>query len=176
MVDARILKGLPVYGEMPLSFPKPNAFREGLVVEFSPDRGGRWVGNFESGPTNGVNSVHGEFGPSYVYVFSGGAGYVVDIGSRNLVAELNFGFLWVEFVEECGILLACNDLWFEAFAGSQRKWQSPRLSWDGMRNIRRSGAKVTAETYHIDGSWHPVTLDVATGKVVGGSYDGPGDF
>lgn len=173
IVQARPLEGLPAYGEPALSFPRPDAFSEGFVVEFVATAGERWIGNFASGPAGGAQSIHVEFGPRDVIVFSGGAGYVIDIESRCLVADLGFGFDWLEFVEELGILVACNDLWFEAFVGRKRKWRTRRVSWDEIRNIRRAGTKVTAEAYHLDGDWYPLVLDVVTGEVVGGSYDAP---
>jgi len=172
VIQIRILDGLPVYGEPVLSFPQPNAFREGLVVEFATDSG-RWVGNFASGPTDGFQAIHAEFGAQDIFVFSSGSGYVIDADSRVLVAELGFGFTWVEFVGELGLLLASNDLWFEAYVGKQLKWRTRRLSWDGMRSIRRSGAVLTAEGHRIDETWHPLTVNLNTGETVGGGYDGP---
>jgi hypothetical protein len=87
MVEFSILPGLPPYGPPALSFPRPNAFREGLVVEFLTADGERWVGNFAS-PFRGRTVVHIELGERAVFVVASGSGYIIDVAARQLVGEL----------------------------------------------------------------------------------------
>jgi hypothetical protein len=71
-------------------------------------------------------------------------------------------------------LIIGNGLWFEALAASGMSWRSRRLSWDGVRNVRIDDSRLRGEAWNpVDDCWNEFTLDLQTGDVVGGSYNGP---
>jgi hypothetical protein len=176
MLNVRPLEGLPVYGPRALSFPKPDAFREGFVVEFDMDDGEPWVGNFAQFDDRGLNQINLELGAHTVAIVAGGVGYVVDVSKRRLVREIGFGIIDMWFEASIQAMVATNGLWFEAFTGERMLWKSRRISWDGTRNVDRDGLIVTGEacdpTAEIE-TWRPFRIDLATGEVQGGSYLGP---
>jgi hypothetical protein len=53
-------------------------------------------------------------------------------------------------------------------------WRSRRLSWDGFQGIRLEDEKVVGEAWSpIEDRWIPFSVDLATGRTEGGSYNGP---
>ena len=174
MFAARPLPGLPPYGPPAHSFPRPDAFREGFVVEFEASGGEVWVGNFARFWEGGETSVHTDLGPRAVVVVAGGSGYLVDAEERRLVRDIGFGINHIWFDDELGAMIVSNGLWFEAFDAEKVVWRSRRLSWDGIRNLARSGRALTGEAFDpMTDRWVPFRLDLITGSVEGGSYNGP---
>lgn len=96
MLITRTLAGLPAYGPSAISFPKPNAFREGFVVEFTTNEGERWIGNFSEGWRKRPNSVHVEPDGRSVVVVAGGIGYFVNVEARQLIREFDVEDLWYQ--------------------------------------------------------------------------------
>jgi hypothetical protein len=156
-----------------MSFPRPDAFSEGFVVEFQTNAGATWVGNFAKWSET-ESSIHTELGDTAVVIAAGGAGYIVDPEKRVVVREIGFDIQQVWFVPELNAIVVSNGLWFEAFDRHHRLWRSRRLSWDGTRNVYRSGTVASGEAYTpIGDDWLPFRIDLATGDVEGGSYNGP---
>ena len=158
-----------------MSFPKKDAFSEGLVVEFTMDHGNSWVGNFAKTWEGWATGVYPELGPHAALVVAGGAGYIVDADERRLVRELGSDIKHVWFQPELGAFIVSNELWFEAFDASRTLWRSRRFSWDEIRNMSRDGLTVTGEAYDPTGAdaWRPFSLNLENGEVAGGSYNGP---
>lgn len=173
MVYSRILPGLPPYGAMALSFPDPRAFREGVVVEFVSSMAERWIGNFALGH-EGVSLIDEQFGRSATVVVAKGAGYLVDVDQRTLISELSGDIAFVRRAPS-GLLILGNGLGFEALDGRASRWSTPRISWDGMRNITIKGGRMTGEAYTPMGppDWLPFEVDLESGEVQGGSDPPP---
>jgi hypothetical protein len=171
MLMIRVLSGLPPYGPPALSFPRPHAFQEGFVLEFTADNSEAWVANFAMPRPDGFSAVYQEFGPRAVFIVAGGAGYVVDCEERRLVREINGPIDQCWYQPELRALVFSDGLGFECFDGRRTLWRSPRVSWDGIRNIDCSDMIVTGEAYDpFSDSWVPMRLDLNDGKLSGGSY------
>ncbi len=167
----RILPGLPPYGPPALSFPRPDAFREGFVVEFTSTRGDVWVANFAPFGLRGLSAVYPELGPSAVLVVAGGAGFIIDADRRKLVREIRGIIEHCWYQPELNAMVISDGTYFEAFNQDQTLWQSPRASWDGMRIIDRSSMILTAEAYDpVTDRWLPLQIDLNSGNITGGSY------
>jgi hypothetical protein len=171
-----ILDGLPVYGPMaePFSATGQGTHREGLVVRFSPSTGS-WVGNFQRGLSS-LDEVFAHPDGRHVVVVSGGTAYIIEADSHGLVAHFGGQIEEIVSVPEDGFVLLGNGLWFEALGPTGTAWRSRRISWDGMRNVSLAGTVVRGEAYAPegpDGTWYPFEVDVRTGTVRGGPYNGP---
>lgn len=176
MPTAEPLPGLPVYGPPAISFPRPDAFSEGYVVEFTTDGGDTWVGNFAKFDDSGLCSLHSDLEPPAVVVVAGSVGYIVYAEEQRLVREIGFGIKHIWFDENVQAMIVTNGLWFEAFTANRTLWRSRRFSWDGIRNLGRDALTVTGEAFDPTaavGNWLPFRLDLATGVVEGGSYNAP---
>lgn len=169
MFTFRALAGLPPYGPPAISFPKPNAFSEGFVVEFTTRDGEAWIGNFSEGWGKRPNSVQAELNGRSVVVAAGGIGYFVDVEARKLIREFTVEDL--RYLEGQRMFLVTNGLWFEAFDANGVRWQSRRISWDGMGQFELSKATLRGEAYDpLSDEGGPFELDLQTGEVVGGCF------
>ena len=169
----RIEQGLPPYGPPALSFPDPDAFSEGLVVSFTTSSGEGWTGNFAKG-YGLLDAVRDELGPAAMIVVARGTAYFLDVGSKA-ASEITWGVDTIEFVASHNMMVIGNGLWFAAYGPSGRIWQSRRISWDGMRTLEISDQHIRGEAHSPMGppEWLPFRLEIASGDVDGGSYNGP---
>lgn len=171
MLMIRVLSGLPPYGPPALSFPRPHAFQEGFVMEFTPENGKPWVANFATLHADGFSAVYQQFGSKAVVVVAGGAGYIVDCEEHRLIREISVPIDHCWYQPELHALIFSDGLGFECFDDHRTLWRSPRISWDGIRNIDCSGMMVTGEAYDpFSDSWVPMQLDLRAVKLTGGSY------
>lgn len=166
----RILAGLPPYGPeaRPFSASGLGVHREGLVVEFTPEGGRAWIGNFQRGGT-GLDVVRASPAGVSIVVVAGGQAYVVDPESRRCVRT--FGGDIEIFLPFADRLVFGNGLWLEATDGERPLWRTSRLSWDGMRNLRVDGETIVGESYDpMTDEWTAFAVEIATGEYVGGSH------
>lgn len=167
----RELPGLPGEGERPRQYSATGQgmHREGYVVEFTPSNSQPWVGNFQPGGTRLTDLIEFPQNGS-VLVVANGQGYLVDAHFGTLLAqcESDIDFVLLSPPEELVIVGTTTD--FSAYQGAERVWRSRRISWDGFRSLAVVGGALTGEAWCFDDSWHPFSIDVANGKVTGGSY------
>jgi hypothetical protein len=173
----RVLPGLPATGPLPEQFSSTGrgTHREGFVVAFSPEGNPTWVGNFQPGVTDYFSVLLHPDGKS-VIVIAGGQAYVINPEERRLLAIFGGSIDIVLAVPFRGLLVTSNGVWLEAWDNSGLRWQSRRVSWDGMQNVRIDNDKVRGEAWSpFDDREYPFAVDLTTGTVEGGSYDGPPD-
>lgn len=173
MAVFQIETGLPPYGPRAVSFPDPDAFSEGLVVTFTASSGERWTGNFARG-YGSLDAVRDELGPRSTIVIASGTAYLLDVVSKT-ASEITCQADHIEFVASHNVMIIGNGLRLEAFGASGAIWRSRRISWDGMRSLRYDDQEMHGEAYSPMGppDWLPFKLDLASGVVDGGSYNGP---
>lgn len=107
-------------------------------------------------------------------VVAGGAGYLIDAEERRLVREIDPNIQQIWFDEKLRTMIVANGLWIEAYDAEKIVWRSRRFSWDGMRSLTQSGAALTGEAFDpMTDQWLPFSLNLITGDVQGGSYQGP---
>jgi hypothetical protein len=145
--------------------------REGYVVEFLAGSSS-WVGNFQPGMTK-LSTVVPDPDSNLIMVIAGGSVYIVDRTSGQLARQFGGGITLYLEVPSLRAALISNHLWFELIRGEATIWRTKRLSWDGMRKIRLDGGVINGEAWRYDQSWHPFTVDVATGATTGGAYREP---
>ncbi|HEY2785558.1 MAG TPA: hypothetical protein VGJ05_11350 [Fimbriiglobus sp.] len=167
-----VLPGLPPYGPSAESFSPTGLgqHHEGLVVRFQAKNGDTWVGNFQPG-LGGIDFVAEHPNGREMIVVHGGQGYVVD--PHDLTKRSYFGCT-IEFVEpvpELSEVIFGDGLQFQCLGQAGRVWQSNRISWDGMCDLRRVDRVLYGKAWSpIDDRWLPFELDLVTGTFTGGSY------
>ena len=170
-----ILLGLPTYGDRPEAFTATGQgrHREGYVVRFHPDGSASWVGNFQPGLSSFDTVLQHPNGRHFL-VISGGQGYVVDPEDQ---AQREYFGTQIEValhVPELDSVVFGNGLWFELLGPGDCQWRSGRISWDGMRMLRREELRLFGEAWSpLEDCWLPFELDLCTGEFIGGSYNGP---
>jgi hypothetical protein len=169
-----ILAGLPGTGPLPVQFSVngQGTHREGLVVRFNT--AAAWVGNFQPG-IGQYSGVVAAPGASSVIVVAAGQAYVVDPERRELARTFGGDIEVVLDLEQIGLVVFSNGLWFEAADAHGLRWQTRRISWDGMRHVEvMNGERIEGEAWSpIDDAWHGFTVTLANGDASGGSYTGP---
>ena len=171
-VSFTILPGLPPYGPMALPFPQggTQAFREGLVVQFDTGDGAPWTGNFQRG-WDVLDKVLLPPGGGQVIVIAGGQFYLVDPVARKTLGQ-TMGINYAEVHPSHNAVLLGTLTHFEAWRADGLWWKSPRISWDGIRNVRVKDNQLTGEAYTpLGDTWHPFTLDLLTGKCADSIYE-----
>lgn len=173
-----ILPGLPAYGPMPLPFSAGGwtgawgGHREGFVVRFDPEASESWVGNFQPG-SGGWEGVLEHPNGQHLIVVARGQGYVVDPKAHQLVSTFSGDIQHVVPLPELGAIVLSDGLGFEAIKKDGLWWQSPRISWDEIRNIKVEGTILRGEASMptADGNeWAPFTVDLMTGQCEDGVY------
>jgi hypothetical protein len=178
MLKFKILKYLPPYGPLPEQFTNgPRMYREGFTVEFYPENGEKWVGNFQLGLGGisqggyGVNDVFKHPNGRNLIVVAGGQAYIVDPETRELMDTFGGQIEYVAEVTELQEIVFGNGLELKAIGTEGLRWKTPRLSWDGMRSVIRVGTKLSGESYNpLSDSWAPFSVDLINGNTEGGSY------
>lgn len=174
MHSYRRLPGLPPYGPPAIGFPPEwgSLGREGLVVEFVPANGSVWVGNFRPG-LGGIDAVRSHPNGREVLIMSSGALWSVDPETRT-VEEMASAILGVWTVGSEDLLLNDQDLAFIRLGRVGVVWHTRRISWDGFDNLQLEEEKVIGEAWSpIEDRWLPFSVNLDTGIVDGGSYNGP---
>lgn len=169
-----ILAGLPGEGPLPLSFSATGQgrHREGYVVKFEPSDDVCWVGNFQPGLTK-FDSVFEQDGGNTHLVISGGQAYVVHTDSGELLAEFGGYIEWARPVGNDGKVLTSSGVDFSLWCGAKTIWQTPRLSWDGFRNLEVTADSLKGDGWCFDDTWHSFVVNLENGESTGGGYTEP---
>jgi hypothetical protein len=175
LVRFEVLKGLPPYGPIALPFPEAWAgHSEGLVIRFEPDAGEAWVGNFRRGSKGCEGALLHPNGREVVVV-SRGQFFVVDPESHLLVAMGAPDIQDLIALPDLSAIVISDGIQFEAINPTGSWWRSPRISWDGLRNVRREGMALRGEAFTPlapnDGAWFPFSLDLTTGRCADAIYE-----
>jgi len=167
-----VLPGLPPYGPAAHPFPQDGtrAHSEGQVVRFLPDTTEAWIGNFQRSG-NGPDLVLEFFDSRKVLVVAGGEPYLVDPRTRTCSDFAIPNISQVLEVPDLDLMIFGDGLGFVGINSAGVLWKSPRISWDGMRNVRVEGAKLYGEAFTPDGdSWHHFELNLSDGTCEGSIY------
>ena len=171
----RKLPGLPPYGPQALSFPDQWGLgaREGFVVEFTSDEGDTWVGNFQPGIA-GVDELLSHPNGRDVIVISNGALWIVNPTTRAASEIASAMIDYWRVSDPDGYVFNNQGLSFIRMSARGVVWNSRRISWDGFSNLRLEDDRLSGSAWTpIDDAWLPFMLDLRTGRVEGGSYNGP---
>src|SRR5215471_12811382 len=149
-----VLPGLPGDGPYPEQFTTAGGtHREGFVVRVLPERGPPWVGNFQRG-LGTFSGVMWHPGGRLLLVIAHGQAYLVDPESRRLASTPFDGISGVLEASGWVILASFTDLMILSPHGGQ--WVSPRVAWDGIRNVRIEGGRLLGDGWSaVLDAWRP---------------------
>ena len=124
LVPAEILDSAPA-GEAILPFPAPgeDSGRGRILIRIGAGASS-WIGSFESGFKT-VSTIFMMPDNKHLFVSAGGAGYILDAGSRKLVERTGDEIVGVIRDEDMTLfVINHNDAVFEAFGPEGRLWKS----------------------------------------------------
>ena len=141
-----------------------------MVVEFITANGS-WIGNFEEGSSalriaevhpNGVDAI----------VVANGIFWVVTGETRTANVLLSDTDAIIPVKEDpVGWIFSWQGLALARYCWEGLVWHTRRLSWDGIQNLSVDQSILNGEAWSpVDTCWYPFTVDINTGRSVGGSY------
>lgn len=167
-----ILAGLPPYGPPAESFSATGRgrHREGFVVRFGANTAEAWVGNFQHG-LGGLSNVFPHPNGREFVVIAKGQGYVVDPNDRTKCSYLDSTIDNVISISSRSLLVLSNNTNLSAIGPGGFRWETRRLSWDGIYDLRFDENTITGTAWSpLSNDVVPFTVDVLTGDAIGGSY------
>ena len=115
-----------------------------------------------------------------IVIISGGDGYIIDPEVPGRAERVAVGIM--ELMHTRDLLLLVSLTKIQAIAAEGLRWSTRRIAWDEMRNLRidedrqlLSGEAWKNGIMSISqpDRWLPFEVDLRSGAVTGGSYDGP---
>jgi len=169
-----ILQSLPVYGPMyiPISSDGEPFYSEGFVVKFWKSNGETWVANFAEGWTQ-YSEVFDFPEQHIIIVFAYGQGYIMNPDEERPLST--FGLTINEVIQtEDGSLVCANGI--SIFVLDNRNgeaWETQRISWDGMKELKLMGSILHGQAYtpmNSNEPWVSFEVNLDTKEVKGGSF------
>lgn len=145
-------------------------FARRLCLRFVTCEGDTWWGEFQQG-FSGVSGAFSTPDPSTVCVIADGIGYWVHTESpRNYTTLQSFPIRHVLSLPNYNSLVFADFRKMEAYGHSGLKWLTSDITWDGFTNIHATEKTIDGYAYDAPtGRQVPVSVDIATGHVVGGA-------
>ena len=168
-----ILDGLPTYGPMyvPVSEDGEPFYSEGFVVRFYKSDGSEWVANFKPGWT-GFSLVVDYPEINRIVVIAKGQGYIMTPDQE--VPIDTFGVDIRDAIKTAdGKIVLVDDIYVRLLDNEGAVWQSQRISWDGIKDVKLQDNILTGLSYDPMDSinkWIPFSIDLDTKEITGGSY------
>lgn len=173
-VRHELLEGLPPYGPMyiPVSEDGRPFYSEGVVVRFYRADGTDWVANFEPGWTD-LRAVFTFPDTDRVLVVACGCCYVMDPDETQPIAVFGVDCKYAVRSPD-GRLILASTVCLTIVEPDGTHWNTERISWDGLEDLRIDGSTVSGMAYHpmLDSDeWLPFSYDIDHRELVGGSFD-----
>jgi len=167
-----ILPGLPGEGPYPEQFTKAGGtHREGLVVQIVPESGKPWVGNFQPGH-GALTRVLADPGGGLLLVIAEGLLYTVNPETRRLVGPPVDAI--ARACQSAGWTALASFTEFVVVGPDGERWQTPRVAWDGIEDLRIEGNRLSARGWNaILEQWEPIEIDLETHQVLKHAFEGP---
>jgi hypothetical protein len=152
-------------------FPPASSPERGLIVRVTTTQGSTWVGSFalEYEAPEAVSTLVSWADATILLVVAAGRGYMAEIDEPGSYATVQtFPILHCLHLGDDVLLASYTSLALVSPHGVQ--WETPRVSWDGLRNLKAAGGAVSGQAWDApSNAWVPLTVDLATGAVTGGS-------
>lgn len=168
-----VLESLPAYGPMyiPVTGTDEKYSSEGFVVRFFKSDNTDWVANFKPGWTR-CNAIF-EFPDSdKIIVVAGGQCYIMN---PDFEKPLGVFAVTIDNVIQTddGTIIMTDGFHVRMVGSAGELWCSPRISWDGIKDLKLNNKLLTGLAYdprRDQDDWTPFTVDIATRKIIGGSF------
>ena len=169
-----ILDDLPPYGPMYISITD-NAdepfVSEGYVIRFYKKDGSDWVANFRPGWTD-CSFVKDYPDSDNIIVIANGMGYIVTTESEKPIETFGISIKNVLEINKNNLLIS-DDIGVEIINENGIEWKSPRISWDGIKNLSINDNILTGLSFDPMNDleeWCEFSIDLITKEINGGSY------
>lgn len=149
--------------ELSVSLPQWNFGKgDGVIVEVEPEQGLTWQGVFGFGEAvaNRVTALSATPDPNVLCVVARGAGYLVEVEDPSRFEEIECRpILGLHAVANENVLLLHDFVHFVAYDDRGLAWKSPRISWDGIREVRIDVRTIRAQVWRGE-DWIETELEL----------------
>lgn len=168
-----ILDGLPSYGPMyiPVSEDGEQFYSEGFVVRFYKSDGSEWIANFKPGWTDCCLVVDYP-DKNRIVVIANGQGYIMT-PDQQIPIDTFGGDIKEAIKKEDNKIILVDDIYVRLIHDRGTVWQSERISWDGIKDLKLQNNILTGLSYDPMDSineWIPFSVDLDSKEITGGSY------
>jgi hypothetical protein len=156
---------------IPVSESGEPYYSEGFVVRFYKSNGSEWVANFKPGWT-GFSLVVDYPETNRVIVIAKGQGYIMTPDQQIPIDTFGVDIRDAIKKTDSEIILV-DDLSVRLLDHEGAIWQSERISWDGMKDVKLQDHILTGLSYDPMDSineWIPFSIDLDTKEIIGGSF------
>jgi hypothetical protein len=163
--------------EKNFSYPEcvNGGFVRGIGVDIFPnsDNCEPWFGSFSEGTIspNAIDYCSSHPDPKKLMIISKGAGYIVNVEKPSEYEEISLTpIMGVLALNEYGIIILHSFSRFIAIGINGVIWETPNVSWDGIKNCKIENKRIKAEVWNSpENIFSPVEVLIETGEVKGGS-------
>jgi hypothetical protein len=141
---------------------------EGVVVQFD-DGATKWVGNFRPG-VGGVTFAATHPNGHNALVAAKGDLWSVDVSRRTAAVILQAVVCAIDVSDPIGWVFDRQGLALARLGPRGFLWHTRRLSFDGIKDLRIEGPKITGRAWQPAETWDEFEVDLRTGSASGGSY------
>jgi hypothetical protein len=168
-----ILDSLPPYGPMytPVTEDGKPYYSEGFVVRFFKSNGENWVANFKPG-FKSFSNVFDFRDSENLIVIAGGLGYIMHPDNEKPIEVFGAAIDYAIGLNEEKII-ASDDTQVMEISPTGQQWISPRIAWDGIKEIRIENGVLTGLSYDPmddNNEWVPFSINLTTKQIESGSY------
>jgi hypothetical protein len=164
LTAAEVLDAAPP-GEAVIAIPPegPDSGRGRILIRIGLDEAS-WIGSFEIGSMSDCTVLMMP-DDKHLFVSAQGAGYIIDLLSRRLVATV--GTEVVEVIGfPMGLFVVNHNVSLQAFGRKGVLWKTGRISCGGFRGVVVTESRLIGEALHPRRhEWCGFVLDMATGDV-----------
>lgn len=144
---------------------------EGFIVRFFKADGTDWVANFKPGWTE-CSIVKYFPDTERVLVIAKGMGYEMNPEIQRPINTFGISISFALELEN-GNILTSDDIGIEIYNGNGLEWQSPRISWDGIKDLTLKDNILTGislDPMNDLDEWSEFSINLVTKEIKGGSY------
>jgi hypothetical protein len=170
--DARAISNLPEEADRILYYPGAleSGGTDGMIVSIEPRSAPAWLGVFSFG-MGGLSGLFGWPDGAKLCVISRGFGYLVAIDQPTDWEEIDLVSIEHAILQREGRWIALADRTRLVGSGQEgRSWRTPRLSWDGIKNLKESDDSLEGLAWDAPSErWVRFEVDPLTGDHQGGA-------
>jgi len=146
-------------------------YSEGFVVRFFKSNGENWVANFKPG-FKSFSNVFDFRDSENLIVIAGGLGYIMHPDNEKPIEVFGAAIDYAIGLNEEKII-ASDDTQVMEISPTGQQWISPRIAWDGIKEIRIENGVLTGLSYDPmddNNEWVPFSINLTTKQIESGSY------
>lgn len=144
-----------------------------LKIEPHNENCAKWIGTFAWGGLSpkAATGVFSHPSPTKLLVVAKGDAYIVDVENPTGQEPISvLPVMGVVAIKDAGIVVLYDYTRVDAYDENGRRWRTPSLSWDGIRDVAYDGEHVVGMGWDpAKDKWVPFAINPCDGSYTGGA-------